>query len=243
MFATQRSALPSENRVLASLPQAEYARLLPNLQRVHLAKGTVLWQAGDAVRHCYFPANGMISLLSVTEDGHTVEVTRVGNKGVAGSSAILPMNKMPFQAVVQVVADAYRIEANALRLQFKHDNVLQLILLRYTHALLCQISQSVLCNRFHTVEQRLCRSLLSTCDHTCSHVLPLSQEILAGMLGIPRTDVTMKAGALQRAGLIKYKRGQITILDPQGLETAACECYRMTRQMIDGEIEQPLHVK
>lgn len=232
MPGTRTSLQPIENRLLSSLPREEYALLLPNLQRVHLAKGTVLWHAGDNVKDCYFPVSDMISLLSITEDGDTVEVSMVGNEGVVVIAPILQMHQTPYEVMVQVAADAMRIKADVLKTQFNRGGTLYTVLLRYTHALLCQISQSAICNRFHTTEQRLCRWLLINRDRVQSDTSPLTQECIAHMLGAPRTHVTMMVGKLKRAGLIRHTHGQITIADRPGLEAAACECYRVVKEEI-----------
>ena len=175
----------------------------------------------------------MISLLSATEDGHTIEVGMIGSEGMAGIPAILQVNKAPYQVMVQIGADARRIKADALRRGFDRGGVLHGLLLRYTHALLCQIAQLVACNRFHTMEQRLCRWLLISRDRMRSDTFPLTQEFISHMLGVPRTNVTMTAGTLQRKGLIRYTRGSITVTDARGLEVAACECYRVVKEEID----------
>lgn len=220
------------NRLLAALPREEYERLLPHLEPVHLKKGATVYDAGDTVRHAYFIKSGMISLLSVTERGETIEVAVVGNEGMIGVPVVLRMSVTPYQSVVQLPGDGLRVRADVLRGEFKQDGQLQELMLKYTHALLTQITQSVVCNRFHSIEQRLCRWLLATGDRAKSESFELTQEFIAQMLGTPRTGVTMAAGPLQDAGIIRYRRGKITILNRQRLERAACECYGIIRSEI-----------
>ena len=216
---------PPENKILAALPRAEYQSLVPHLERVHLPQGKVLYEVGDFVTRAYFVTRGMVSLLSITEDGGTTEVAMVGREGVVGVPIILRVGITPYRSMVQIAGDALRVRAEVLKAEFARSARLQDLLLRYTHALLTQVSQSAVCNRFHTTDARLARWLLVTRDRACSDSFPLTQELISHMLGTPRTVVTVAANKLQDAGLIRYKRGQITILDPQGLETAACECY------------------
>jgi CRP-like cAMP-binding protein len=221
------------NRLLALLPREEYQRLLQHMKRVHLSKGKVLYEAGDTVRHCYFPLSGMCSLLSTTEGGETVEVSMVGNEGMAGIPAVLEVNTTPYRVMAQIAADAMQIRAEDLRREFNRGGRLHSLLLRYTHALLCQVSQSAVCNRFHTVEKRLCRWLLVTRDRVHSDTVPLTQEFLSHMLGSPRTHVTATAATLQRENLIRYTRGRITITDLRRLEATSCECYRVVKAETD----------
>lgn len=234
MYLAQASVKISKNRLLSLLPKEEYARLLSNLQPIHLRKGEVLYHPGDVVRYCYFPLSGMISLLSTTEDYKTVEVSAVGNEGLVGVPAILQMSVTPYEVMVQIEANAMRIRADALKAQFNGGGKLHHLLLRYTHALLCQIAQSAVCNRFHTVEQRICRRLLISRDCVQSDVFPLTQESISHMLGTPRTNVSMTAHSLQEQGAIRYKRGIITIAERKVLEETACSCYRIVKNQTDG---------
>lgn len=220
------------NSLLLALPHAEYQRLKPHLAMVRLPPGKILYNAGDIVRHAYFPKDGVVSLLSITEDGRTIEVGMIGNEGMAGIPIILRSNTAPFQVMVQLAGNALRIRGDALREEFNRGGKLQDMLLRYTNSLLTQVAQSAACNRFHTVEERLCRWLLISRDHVQTDVLQLTQEFLSQMLGVPRTSVTMIAHALQAEGLIRYSRGRITILDRGGMEAASCECYRRIREGI-----------
>lgn len=224
---------PPANRILEALPREEYARLLPLLSHVRLRKGRVLWEAGEEIHHAYFLTGGMVALLSVTEDAESVEIGMIGSEGVAGVAAVLRCEVAPYRVVAQLPAAALRIGVRALRVEFSRGGRLQDLLLRYAHALLTQVAQSASCHRFHTAEQRLCRWLLTTADRAESSTLPLTQEFLAQMIGVPRTSVTSAAVRLQGRGLIGYRRGQITLLDRRGLESASCECYRAVTSILE----------
>lgn len=223
---------PFTNRILAALPREEYERLSPHLEVVRLTPGRILYNAGDVVRYAYFPMGGMICLLSTTGDGRTIEVGMIGNEGVSGIPIILKTRTAPYQIMVQLAANAMRIKGDKLREEFCRGGQLQDRLLRYTHTILTQIAQSAACNRFHSVEKRLCRWLLVSRDRVQTDTIHLTQEFLSHMLGVPRTSVTMIAGALQKEELIRYSRGKISILDRQRLEAAACECYKLVKEEI-----------
>jgi CRP-like cAMP-binding protein len=227
------SQVEVENRILANLPEAELERLIPQMEFVHLEKGHVVYMAGDPVRHAYFPNSGMVSLLSTTEEGATIEVAMIGDEGVIGIPIVLRMPTIPYEAMIQITVDAVKIRADVLREEFDRGGQLQERTLRYMHTLLSQISQSAVCNRFHTVEKRLCRWLLVAQDRVKSDQLDLTQEIISHMLGTPRTGVTMAACALQRTGVITYSRGRINILDRPKLERMSCECYRIAKESVD----------
>ena len=216
---------PAENRLLAALPGAECERLIPHLELVHLTKGKILFEVGTRIPYAYFPLNGVISLLGMTEDGESVEVAMVGNEGMLGIPIILKDGIALHRAMVQISADALRIRSEMLNLEFKRNGKFQDLLLGFTHSLIAQISQSATCNRFHTVERRLSRWLLVIDDRVRKQTFNLTQEFISQMLGTPRTVVTVAANKLQDAGLIRYRRGKITILDRPGLESVACECY------------------
>jgi CRP-like cAMP-binding protein len=194
---------------------------------VHFPKGKILYHAGATIEHAYFLTSGMISLVATTENGSAVAVAMAGNEGLIGIPVILKLNTTPYQLTVQIQAHALRIRGAKLKEEFNRGGQIQDLLLRYTHRLLTQITQSAVCNRFHSVEERLCRWLLLSRDRAKSDTLYLTQEFLSQMLGTPRTNVTMVASGIQRMGLISYSRGKITILNRQGLESAACECYRV----------------
>ena len=218
------------NRLLASLPRKEYEHILPLLTPVHLPQGRTLWEAGDQVRHAYFIKSGMISVLCTTRDGASIEAGMIGNDGLAGIPAILRINISPYKMMTQLPTNALRIKAEALSNEFNRGGRLHDLLLGYMHMLLTQIAQSVACNSFHLVEQRLCRWLLISRDRAKTDTLQLTQEFLAHMWGVPRTSVTATAGKIQKLGLIRYRRGQIQIIDRQGLEAAACECYEVIKE-------------
>ncbi|MDQ3744487.1 MAG: Crp/Fnr family transcriptional regulator [Acidobacteriota bacterium] len=215
------------NHLLAALPRDEYQRLRLGLTPVRLAQGKLLYRAGDFVESAYFPLRGMISLLSITEEGKTTEVGIIGNEGVVGISAVLGIRVTPYQNVVQLPCTALHIKARKLKEEFDKSGRLRDLLLIYTHTLLTQISQSASCNCFHTVEARLCRWLLISRDRAQTNTLYLTQEFLSQMAGVPRTSITAIAGRLQKAGMIRYKRGKIELLDSERLEALSCECYKV----------------
>lgn len=225
-------SVPTDNRLLAALPRADYERLMPYLDRVHLPRGRVLFEAGDLIRHAHFPLNGVVSLLGMTEDGETVEVAMVGDEGMLGVPIILRVGVTLHRSMVHIPADALRIRSDLLQMEFNRNGKLQDLLLRFTHAFIAQVSQSAICNRFHTIEARLSRWLLVIYDRVRRETFYLTQEFISHMLGTPRTVVTVAANKLQDAGFIHYRRGKITILDRQGLESAACECYRVVTNEI-----------
>jgi CRP-like cAMP-binding protein len=227
-----RSATTFNNSLLAALSREDYGRLLPHLELIRLTPGKILYNAGDLVHHAHFPKGGTICLLSTTASGRTVEVGMIGKEGMVGIPIILGSDAAPYQVMVQFAGNALRIRGDVLQKEFKRCGQLQALLLRYTHTLLLQITQSVVCNSFHTVEERLCRWLLVSSDRMQSNTIHLTQEFLGHMLGVPRTSVTTIAGALQKKGLIRYTRGKITILERRGVELTTCECYRLVREGI-----------
>jgi len=219
------------NRILATLPHREFRRLLGHLESVHLAKGE-LCIAGDTVRHAYFPVNGLLSLRSTTEAGSTAEVAMVGNEGIVGLPMINKKGTIPYDVCVQTATDAYKIKIEIFQEEFDRGERLQKLALAYTGLLIAQISQLCICHRFHTLEQALARWLLVAQDRVNSHTLNLTQENISNSIGVSRTGVTMAACSLQRAGLIRYSRGKIEILDQARLETKSCECYRKIRDEV-----------
>lgn len=221
------------NHILSALPRAEYEDLLPALRRVRLSRGTVLHEAGGIIQDCFFPTSGTVSLLGTTLEGDDVEVGLVGKEGMAGVHAILNARTVPYRVMAQADAEGLLIKAHALQERAGRGGALHALLLRYTHALLCQVSQSVICNRFHVVEKRLCRRLLVNGDRAQSDTFRLTQEGLSQMLGVPRTNVTMTLGALQRRNLIRYKRGEISIVNRPAMETAVCECYQAVKYEVN----------
>lgn len=215
------------NRILAALPREEFARLAPHLTTVRLERDEVVYLAGDQIRYVYFPISGLMSLLSTTETGSTVEVAMVGNEGIVGLPVILKNNLIPYEVTVQMETEAYRIKAEDLQEEFNKGEALQELILRYLNVLIAQISQAALCHRFHTVEEALGGWLLMVQARLNTASLSLTQEMISHALGVPRTGVTTAAGTLQRAGLIRYSRGKIMILDRERLEGNSCECFRI----------------
>jgi CRP-like cAMP-binding protein len=218
-----------QNHLLASLPDEEYQRLLSKLEPVNLSLGKVIFEAAQQMEYLYFPTSSMVSLLNTMEDGMTAEVGLTGNDGVVGIALFLGGDTTPNQAVVQIGGAAVRLRAKLVQEEFKRGGAFQQVLLRYTQALITQISQTAICNRLHAVEQRFCRWLLLSHDRIKSDDLEMTQELIATMLGGRRESVTVAAGRLQDAGFIRYSRGHITILDRKGLEATVCECYAVVK--------------
>jgi CRP-like cAMP-binding protein len=217
------------NRLLSVLPSEEFDVLRPHLEPVSFVRGDMLFQAGDRIRHVYFPNTGMVSLLSVTEQGHTVEVGFTGYEGLVGLPLMLGRDEMAYQALVQVAADAYRVEAGAVLKLFKQCGVFHDAALRFGYVVVKQISQTCVCNHFHTIEARLCRWLTVMVERAGSQQLSLTQEFLSHMLGVQRTSVGLIANNLQNKGVIRYRRGKIEIVDLDRLRQSACECYFSVR--------------
>lgn len=227
------SHAPSQNHLLAALPKEERERLLPHLELVPMPLGDVLYESGVELRHVYFPTTAIVSLLYVMLDGASAEIAVVGNEGVIGVALFMGGETMPNRAVVQSAGHAYRLKGHLLKQEFNRSGDLQHLLLRYTQALLTQMAQTAVCNRHHSLDQQLCRWLLLSLDRLSSNELIMTQELIANMLGVRRESVTEAAGNLQRAGMIKYQRGRITVLDRAGLEARACECYAVVKREFD----------
>lgn len=221
------------NRLLNALPAEDYQRLTFHLQSVTLSLGQMLYQPNEPIEYVYFPDQAIVSLVTVMEDGTTMEVSLVGQEGMVGIPAILGGHTTNTRAIVQVADGAMRLSASILRAEFNRGGALQSLLLRYTQFLLAQVSQTAICNRLHTLEERFARWLLLVQDSIQSDELPLTQELVAQMLGVRRSGVTVAAGTLRRAEIIYYTRGRLTILHRQNLETRACECYRVIRTEYD----------
>jgi CRP-like cAMP-binding protein len=215
------------NRILGALPHEELARILPHLEEVDLEQATIVYLSGDDIQYAYFPENGLLSLLSTTETGSTIEVAMVGSEGVVGLPVILRNHMIPYEVTVQFTTKAVKIKAQKLREEFDKGQALHELVLRYVDVLIAQISQSSICNRFHTLDAALSHWLLTVQDRVNSDSLNLTQEIISNTLGVPRTAITMAAGNMQKAGLIRYSRGKIFILDRARLEANSCECYRI----------------
>jgi CRP-like cAMP-binding protein len=221
---------PSQNHLLAALPPAEFERLSGSLEPVALKLGEMLYEPGVQMQHAYFPTTSIVSLHYVTESGASAETAGVGNEGVVGISLFMGGNSMPSSAVVQTAGHAYRLPGRLLKQEFGRAGLMQGLLLRYTQALLTQMIQTAACNRHHSVEQQLCRWLLLTIDRVPGRELVMTQELVASMLGVRREGITEAAGKLQRAGVIKYRRGHITVLERTGLESSVCECYAVVKK-------------
>jgi CRP-like cAMP-binding protein len=222
-----------QNQLLAALPAADYARLLSHLEPVALPLGLVIYESGSTLRHLYFPASGIVSLLYAMENGASTEIAVIGNEGVVGIALFMGGESTPSRAVVQSAGDGYRLKASVLKSEFALGGPLQHLLLRYTQALIAQMTQTAVCNRHHSVDQQLCRWLLLSLDRLPSNELKMTQELIANMLGVRREGVTAAAGHLQKEGLIHYSRGRITVLDRPSLEKRVCECYAVVRREID----------
>lgn len=219
-----------QNHLLAALPQAEFERLEPHLELVALPLGEALYESGGQLHYVYFPTTCIISMLYVMEDGATAEIAMVGNEGILGVSLFMGGETTPSRAVVQSAGHAYRLKAQLLKDEFNRAGPVLHLLLRYTQALITQMAQTAVCNRHHTVEQQLCRWLLLSLDRLSSNEVTITHELIASMLGVRRGGVTEAAGNLQRAGLISYSRGHISVLDRPGLEREVCECYAVVKK-------------
>jgi CRP-like cAMP-binding protein len=220
---------PTENYLLAAMPAAEFQRLSPHLELVNLSLGEALYEPGGRLDHVYFPTTSIISLLYVLENGASAEIAVVGNEGILGISLFMGGETTPSRAVVQSAGFGYRLRAPLLKEEFNRAGPVLRLLLRYTQALITQMTQTAVCNRHHSIEQQLCRWLLLSLDRLSSSSLTMTQELIANMLGVRREGVTVAARNLQRAGLIRYSRGRIDVLDRPGLEKAVCECYAVVK--------------
>ena len=221
---------PNLNHLLAALPEAEFARLTPSLELVPLLLGDVLYESGGKQRYVYFPTTSIISIHYLLENGGSSEIAGVGNEGVLGISLFMGGETTPSHAVVQTGGYGYRLKAALLMEEFNRGGPVMKLLLRYTQALITQMSQATVCNRHHLVEKQLCRWLLLTLDRLPIQELTMTQELIANMLGVRREAVTEAAGKLQSRGLISYRRGHISVLDRAGLEAEVCECYGVVKK-------------
>lgn len=221
---------PHQNHLLASMPEEIFERLAPHLELIPMPLGEVLYESGGKLHHVYFPTTAIVSLHYVMENGSSAEIAGVGNEGVVGISLFMGGNTTPSRATVQTAGSGYRLKERLIMEEFNRAGPLMRLMLRYTQALITQMSQTAVCNRHHSMEQQMCRWLLSTLDRLPSQELVMTQELIASMLGVRREGITETAGDLQRAGLISYRRGHITVLDRAGLETRACECYNVVKK-------------
>jgi len=222
-----------ENRLLAALPEASLTRLRPHLELVPLKLGQILYESGGRMTHVYFPTNSIISLLYLMENGTTAEIGVTGYEGVVGIALFMGGDTTPNRAVVQSAGDAYKMKAKALQAEFVMGGAFQQLLLRYTQALITQISQTAVCNRLHSVEQQLCRWLLLSYDRLHSNKLVMTHTLIANMLGVRREGITIAARHLQQERVISYVRGTITLLDRPELEARVCECYQVVKNEYD----------
>jgi CRP-like cAMP-binding protein len=221
---------PAQNHLLAQLPPVEKQRWWPQLEYFDMPLGHVMYEAGGTLTHVYFPTTAIVSLLYVMENGASAEIAVVGNEGIVGISLFMGGDSTPSRAVVQSAGSGFRLKAQVMKAEFdKAGPVLQL-LLRYTQALITQMSQTAVCNRHHSLDQQLCRWLLLSLDRLQGNELVMTQELIANMLGVRREGVTEGALKLQQAGLIRYARGHITVLDRRGLEKRSCECYAVVKK-------------
>ena len=224
---------PKDNRLLAALPAGDYEALLPLLERVTMALGQAVYESGGAQAHVYFPTSAIVSLLYVLENGSSAEIAVTGCEGLVGIALFMGGQTTPSRAVVQSAGHGYRLKAGVLKQQFERGGALQHLLLRYTQALITQMTQTAVCNRHHSVDQQLCRWLLLSLDRLPDNELTMTQELIANMLGVRSEGVTEAAGRLQADGLIEYSRGRITVLDRDQLELRVCECYAVVKKEYD----------
>jgi CRP-like cAMP-binding protein len=216
-----------KNYLLAELPKDELERVLSTLEPVSFELGHVLYESGDKLDHVYFPTTAIVSLLYIMENGATAEIGVVGNDGILGIALFMGGDTTPNRAIIQSAGDAFKMKAADLKAEFTRGGKFHNLLLRYTQALITQISQTAVCNRLHTVEQQLCRWLLLSHDRLDSDKLVMTHDLISNMLGVRREGVTLAAQKLATQGLITNVRGTITVVDRQGLEAAVCECYKV----------------
>ena len=220
---------PQDNHLVAALSPEVWRRWEPLLELTDLPLGRVLCESGCTMSYAYFPTTAIVSLLYVTEDGSSAEIAVVGNEGIVGVALLMGGESTPSRAVVQSAGSGYRMRADAIHKEFERSSDVRHLLLRYTQALITQMAQTAVCNRHHSLDQQLCRWLLASLDRLQSDELVMTQELIANMLGVRREGVTEAALKLQAAGLIRYARGRITVLDRAGLERRTCECYAVVR--------------
>jgi CRP-like cAMP-binding protein len=223
---------PSQNHLLAALPTEDFERLKPHLELAPMPRGDVLYEPGERMQHAYFPTTAIASLHYVMATGASAESAGVGNEGVIGVALFMGGGSTPSSAVVQTAGHGYRLQSAVLKQEFDRAGFTQRLLLRYTQALITQMSQTAVCNRHHSVEQQLCRWLLLTLDRVGERELVMTQELVASMLGVRREGITDAAAKLRTAGFIGYRRGHITVLKRAGLETLVCECYGAVKKEI-----------
>ena len=226
---SKETSLQQQNHLLSLMTQNEWDQLEPDLEEVDFSLNQVLCESGKTPAYMYFPTTAIVSLLYMTESGASSEVAVVGNDGAVGMSLFFSGSNSPNQALVQTAGKGYRMRAQAAKNAINRDSAMLNILLRYSQAMITQVTQTAVCNRHHTIDQQLCRRLLLSLDRLSSNQIAITQEMLAGMLGVRRESVTDAALKLQNAGIINYKRGLITVLDRKALENLSCECYKTTK--------------
>jgi CRP-like cAMP-binding protein len=234
---------PKQNHLLDALPEADYARLLPDLELIAMPLGWAVYESGGRLGYVYFPTTSIVSLLYVMESGASAEIAITGNEGLVGISLFMGGESTPSRAVVQSAGSGYRLKAGALKREFALGGELQHLALRYTQALITQMAQTAVCNRHHTIDQQLCRWLLLTLDRLPGDELTMTQELIANMLGVRREGVTAAAGQLQKDGVILYSRGHIKVLDRKLLEARVCECYGVVKKEADRLLQYQAHVE
>jgi len=233
MAKRRRIHVRGQNRLLADLPRDEYDRLRAHLQKVSLPLKDILYEANGPIPHVFFPLHGVVSLVILMDGDVSLEVGTIGNEGMVGTPVFLGSDSSPTRAISQVPGEALRMETKVFQEEMKRGGPLYGLVQRYTQAMINQISQSTVCNHRHSVQKRMCRWVLLSHDRVGVDEFPLTQEFLAQMLGVRRPTVTAVAGALQKAGLISYHRGKLTVLDRKGLEAASCECYEVVARELD----------
>jgi CRP-like cAMP-binding protein len=234
------SAESRKNFLLAALPDAEWRRWQPQLEKVEMPLGQVLYESGATLAYVYFPITSIVSLLYVMENGASAEIAVVGNEGLVGVSLFMGGQSTPSRAVVQSAGQGFRLKARLMKDEFNRAGPVLHLLLRYTQALITQMSQTAVCNRHHSLDQQLCRWLLLSLDRLQGNELVMTQELIANMLGVRREGVTEAALKLQHAGLISYARGHIVVLDRPGLEKRTCECYAVVKKEYDRLLPEKL---
>ncbi|HEY1314388.1 MAG TPA: Crp/Fnr family transcriptional regulator [Steroidobacteraceae bacterium] len=234
-----RTPTPKQNHLLAALPSEIQSRLFPLLELVSLSLGQVLYESGDAMHYVYFPTDSIVSLLYVMENGAAAEISVVGNEGLIGVAVLMGGESTPNQGVVQIAGSAYRLKRQLFKNEFDRGGEMQILLLRYTQSMLTQMAQTAVCNRYHSLDQQLCRWLLLCLDRLPGNELTMTQDFIATMLGVRREGVTASAGKLQKLGAIKYGRGLITVLDRAMLEKLSCECYLVVKRETERLLPYP----
>ncbi|WP_417530619.1 Crp/Fnr family transcriptional regulator [Marinobacter lipolyticus] len=224
---------PEQNRLLAALPDSAKERIFPRLTLIELDLGAVIYESGQPIEYVYFPTNCIISLLYVMLNGASAEISVVGNEGMAGIAVFMGGDSTPSRSIVQSRGAAYRMPSTELKAEFNNHADVRVLMLRYTQALITQMSQTAVCNRHHSIDQQLCRWLLLSLDRLPDNRLTMTQELIANMLGVRREGVTEAAGKLQKLGVIEYHRGHITVIDRSRLEALCCECYAVVKRETD----------